>query len=180
MVSGKKFHYWPLLCAGLAAPLACGSDRTESAAGGASATVAAGETSGGASGGVSDADGGASGSGRRTYPCSGGFVYISTGGQSSFGGAGGIDYRFVEEIPWMGGSSGVSSCVVGQTYCEVRSVADVEIGVPPTQSCANLSGPLAACANAPNCACICSHGGCGPPCTCADSGGLATVSCQEN
>jgi hypothetical protein len=171
------------------APAACGGDTIETSASKSSAGGAGGESPGGA--GSSGRGPGAAGGSTDTagagmhanggeqslvsYPCVGGFVYVEVGGSGSFAGAGGI-----EDVPWTGSLSGESSCVVGQAFCHITSVPTIEIGVPPTSSCDSLSGPLAACASTPNCACICSHGSrCGLGCSCTDTDGLATVSCQE-
>jgi hypothetical protein len=119
-----------------------------------------------------------------SYPCVGGFVYLEVGGAGPLAGAGGIEN--IEDVPWTGGLGGESSCVVGQAFCNITSVPTVEIGVPPTGSCHSLAGPLAVCASTPNCACICAlagargpYGWCAPSCSCTDTDGLATVSCQE-
>ena len=161
-----------LVAIALTAPSACGNDEPS-----VPAAAAGRESSGGEAG--SAAGSGGSGATPTTYACKGGFVYEPSGG-ASFAGAGGVDTSHVVEIPWTGGSGQEMSCVVGEAYCRIQSVPEVEIGVPPTVSCKSLNGPLSACAHNPNCECICAHGGCGLPCSCTDTDGLATVSCQEN
>lgn len=170
---------WPLSWLALVVMsfAACGGSATESkSSGGASPETASNEAgSGGAAASTEAGVGNANGQGVVSYPCVGGFVYLESGGAGSFAGA-----MSIEDVPWTGGSAGESSCVVGRAICHITSVPEIELGVPPTTSCMRLSGTLAACANTPNCACICSHGvSCEEACSCTDTGGLATLSCQE-
>ena len=130
-----------------------------------------------------------------TYECVGGFVYVAVGGaageageagSSGVGGAAadsGSDIAIpkVKDVPWTGPVDGAQSCVVGQSFCHITSVPEILVGVRPWADCDNFSGDLAACATTPTCACMCSHfsGLCDEGCSCTDTNGVGTLSCQE-
>jgi len=157
---------------------ACGGGATDTQSSGGESPDTSSKEGAGAGGAAASSETGAGNAGRQglvSYPCVGGFVYLESGGTNSFAGA-----MNVEDVPWTGGSAGASSCVVGQAICHITSVPEIELGVPPTTTCMRLSGTLAACASTPNCACVCTHGvSCDEACSCTDTGGLATLSCQE-
>jgi hypothetical protein len=99
-----------------------------------------------------------------SYACVGGFIVIPDAG----------------EVPAPADAGNAATCVVGRSYCRVRSW-DKSVGVPPDHTCENLAdGGLGVCADTPTCACICAQGViCRTECSCDDRGGFAVVTCDQ-
>jgi len=104
----------------------------------------------------------------RSYACLGDVGDAATGG-------GGFDG---------GGESGDASaesvmCVVGDAYCHLfypNSGGRPPPFPPPIPTCVKLP----ACTDNPTCACLCASGvWCHTECSCIDTGGFVTVSCQQ-
>jgi hypothetical protein len=171
-----------------------GSSGTASGGAGGAAVGGTGGAGGAAVGGTGGAgDAGSAGANAVhqvpgiSYPCVGGEILQAAPAVASDGGArerdggeGGINPEAstpspTEEIvPWTGV---LGSCIVGVSYCAIRSWQD-GLGVPPSSSCKSLP---AACADTPNCNCVCSHGvQCYTECSCKeDASGAAIVACEQ-
>jgi len=146
-----------------------GASRTDTGTGGAAGAMEGGPVgvagaggTAGTGGAAGSTGGGGDGAGAGTiYACVGGLVLAEDG-----------------EVRSAGPGKEPVTCVVGQSYCSARSNLHA-VGVLPTLSCVDLTGPLAACAVAPTCACICAHGvWCKTECSCSDTDGFAIVSCE--
>lgn len=96
------------------------------------------------------------------YPCVGGYVNLDGG----------------ERVLASADAGPPVTCVVGQSLCHIYSTDPV--GSQPSRDCETVP---TGCADNPTCACICGQlplYSCDQiPCSCDDTGGFVTISCQQ-
>jgi hypothetical protein len=128
----------------------------------------------GTAGSTGSAGAGAAGENSSTAGTTGG----AGGYQSSDAAAQGTSYTCAGE-----GSS--ETCVVGQTFCYRDLGHGGASGTVESCESFETDGGTAACAQDPNCACVCGHGGfnctsqeAGGACSCDETNGFVTISCE--
>ena len=179
MTAARPFARWflGLFCC-VSFSSGCGASSTGTGGGSGGATASTGGRGGGCVAGLEEGSGSGGAAGSMDcpmfgapYPCQGGVVTPGSGGavSSSSGGARGSGGTGEEPV----------TCVVGRSYCSVRS-QQKQVGVLPTHTCVDLTNQLAVCADKPTCACICGQGViCQSNCSCVSGHGEVTVSCLQ-